>query len=231
MYYSLSFFNFYSYTKFLLQMPSFRGDTARSKNSRKSSYSTITPASPTSAVVPTSPVSLVSPEDTSFTPPDVPLPAFRNEVRPGDRPMSSFVQSPTRHQSFMPPDRPQSSYIPSANSPQNSQFARPPPAFANEIKSGERPRPSFASSVTVPQESPFEPPVTSISEERGDYREHSPVSPVNSLSAPPSPAFISNIQPGDRPRSYVPSAASPEDELFAPPSPAFRGTDRPRSMA
>jgi len=98
---------------FVPPMPAFKGDTARSQNSRKSSYSTISATSPTSAVMSTSPAS--RPEDPPFTPPGVPLPAFKSEVRPGDRPMS-FVPSPTRRQSLMPPDRPQSSYVPSADS-------------------------------------------------------------------------------------------------------------------
>ena len=206
-------------------MPAFRGDTARSKNSRKSSYSTISPASPSAAS------SFTPPEDPPFTPPDVPSPAFNGEVRSGDRPMSSFMPSSTRRQSFMPPDRPQSSYVPSANSPQNSQFARPPVASAI---SGD-PRPSFASSVTVPQESPFETPVTSMIEEQpGDNHPAPPIpssiSTDNVLFVPPSAAFRSNIQPGDRPRSYMPPPISPEDELFMPPSAAFRDGDRPRSM-
>lgn len=203
-------------------MPAFRGDTSRSKTSRKSSLSTISPASPTSSV---------PPEDPQFTSPGIPFPTFNHEVRPGDRPMSSFVPSPTRRQSFIPPERPQSSYVPSPNSPHSPRL---PAAFTNELRSGSRPsRPSFASSV---QESPFEQPVTSISEEQPGDHDHRPptpsaVSPDRSLFIPPSAAFNSNIQPGDRPRSYVPSAISPEDELFAPPSPAFRSADRPRSMA
>jgi len=217
------------------RLPAFRGDTVRSQNSRKSSYSTIVPPSPPTADSPVASANL--PEDPPFTPPGVPLPAFRNDVRPGERPKSSFVQSPIRRQSSMPPDRPQSSYVPSPGSRQNSQFARPSTFPTND---GDRPRPSIASSMTLPQESPFEPQVAFINEEQpGDY--HKPLlipsavfSDDNSLCVPPSPAFVSHIQPGDRPRSYVPSTmppVSPEDELFAPPAATFRGMDRPRSMA
>lgn len=205
---------------FVPPMPAFRGDNAQSKNSRKSTYSTISLASPSSAI-------------SSVSPGDTPLPAFSDEVRLADRPKSSFMPSPTRRQSFVPPDRPQSSYISSVNSPQNSQFVRPPAARAT---SGDIPRPSFASSVTIPRESPFENPVTSMdTEQHGDDRQIPPIpgviSPDNSLFVSPPAAHRSDVQPGDRPRSYVPSATSPEDELFSPPSPAFRGADRPRSMA
>jgi len=219
---------------FVPPMPAFRGDTVRSQNSRKSSYSTIAPVPP----IAVSPVSSANPlEDPPFTPPGVPLPAFRNDVRPGDRPMSSFVQSPTRHQSFMPPERPQSSYVLSPSSSQNLQFAGPSAVLTDD---GDRPRPSIASSMTLPQESPFEPQVAFINEEQpGESHKPPPIlsaisSDGNSLFVPPSPAFVSNIQPGDRPRSYVPSLVppvSPEDELFVPPAAAFKGRDRPRSMA
>ena len=200
----------------------------RSQNIRKSSYSTIVPASPPTTVSPVS--SANPPADPPFTPPGVPLPAFRNDVRPGDRPMSSFVQSPTRHQSPTPQDRPHSSYIPSPGSPQNWQFARPSTGLTND---GDESRPSIASSITLPQESSFEAPAEFINEEQPrDYHKPSPlVSSDVSLFVPPSPAFV---QPGDRPRSYVPSPVppvSPEDELFVPPAAAFRGMDRPRSMA
>lgn len=214
---------------FIPPMPAFRGDTVRSKNSRKSSYSTISPSSPTSAISSFAP----PPDDSPFTPPGVPMPTFSSEVRSGGRPMSSFVPSATTRQSFMPPNRPQSSYVPSANSLHNPQFARPPASFTNELNSEDRPRPSFASSMIAHQESPFETPVASLSEEQPVNNGYPPpipieVSPDNSLFVPP---FRSNVQPGDRPRSYVPTVVSPEDELFAPPSAAFRGVDRPRSMA
>lgn len=197
-----------------------------SQNSRKSSYSTIVPASPPTAV---SLSSANPPADPPFTPPGVPLPAFRNDVQPGDRPMSSFVQSPTRHQLSMPQDRPQSSYIPSPGSSQNWQFARPSTVLTND---GDKPRPSIVSSITLPQESSFEAPAEFINEEQPrDYHKPSPIPVVSSdasLFVPPSPAFV---QPGDRPRSYVPSPVppvSPEDELFVAPA---VGMDRPRSMA
>lgn len=128
-----------------------------------------------------------------------PTPSFNSNVQPGDRPQSFVASSSHARQSFMPPERPVSSYVPSASSANTSPFS-PPPAF-----------------VTSPPHEADETPTPSA-----------PVAPAsNSLGVPRSPSFKSNVQPGDRPRSYE----TPDDNLHTTPAPAFSSGDRPRSMA
>lgn len=237
-----------------------------SKTRPKSSFSSTAPLSPSTPEFPGA-----IPEDEPFTPPP---PVFRSNVRPGDRPQSSFVPAPIRRQSSIPQgDRPHSAYSPSANSPspQTSTWATPLSTTPNPLPTintdsqeyvEPAPRSSSPPTAVSPEDSLFESPQRSFRASvqpgvrpRSYSRPVPPGSPTSlsphghvpgspntlsplgrapspsSLSPPVARSFTSNVQPGDRPRSYVPTPASPEDELFAPPQAAFKGSDRPRSMA
>ena len=176
----------------------------------------------------------------------VPIPVRRQSFMPqGDRPHSAFspsANSPSPETSIWatPPSTitadsqdcvepgPRSSSPPTAVSPEDSLFESPRRSFRASIQPGVRPRsysrPALGSPTSLSPHSPV-PGSPNMSSPLG--RSPSP----NSLSPPVPLSFISNVQPGDRPRSCVPTLASPEDELFTPPQAAFRGSDRPRSMA
>ncbi|KAF7965819.1 hypothetical protein HWV62_41733 [Athelia sp. TMB] len=211
---------------FVPPMPAFRGD--KGKNRPKSAFSTM------SSLGPGSPSTLVATEDEPFTPPTTSF--SPGNVQPGDRPQSVIASSSRpRRPSYLPPARATSSYTPNANSPNGVQFNAPPTFVTSP--------PEENHELEEPPLSPAPPSLSGSIDPPSPRRSMGPPSPTGSMGppspgglgvprSPHTPSFTSNVQPGDRPRSYFPPAPpSPEDEVFAVPAPAFMSGSRPRSMA